>query len=142
MSTPSYHIPQSVQRPAVGWTAGVRFPVEARFLCFFRVQMDTEAHPASYPLSNEGSFPGGAEVNNGDDIFPLPRMFSWYGASLPYFSNTVAAWSKVRNVFFRLKHCDRDFESHTRHGCLSAFILYEYFWCPVHIAGFRWVGLC
>jgi hypothetical protein len=41
----------------------VRFPVGAgNFSIHHRVQNGSEAHPASYPMSNRGSFPGGKAV--------------------------------------------------------------------------------
>jgi hypothetical protein len=45
--------------------SGVRFPVRARiFSLLLRVQPGSGAHPASYPMGTESSFPGvkGAEV--------------------------------------------------------------------------------
>jgi hypothetical protein len=32
----------------------------------------------------------------------------------------IATRSKARTVFDRSKHCDHRFESHSRHGCVSA----------------------
>jgi hypothetical protein len=36
---------------------------------------------------------------------------------------TVAAWSEVLKYLRLLEHWDRGFEPHSRHGCMSAFIL-------------------
>jgi hypothetical protein len=47
----------------------------------------------------------------------------------------MATPSKERNILSLLKHWDRGFESHSRHACLSAFLLYSF--CPVQIAGLR-----
>jgi hypothetical protein len=47
-------------------------------------------------------------------------------ASVPI---TVAARSKARKYFRPLKHWDRGLEFHTKHGCLSVFILC--LCCPV-----------
>jgi hypothetical protein len=44
---------------ATGWTARVRFPAVHDFPLLHSVQTDPEAHPASYPMGNGGSFPGG-----------------------------------------------------------------------------------
>jgi hypothetical protein len=61
--TPSTHIwgigiAQSVQRRAMGWTAGVRFPAEAINYLLHSVQTGSEAHPASYTMGIGGSFSG------------------------------------------------------------------------------------
>jgi hypothetical protein len=43
-----------------GWGSRVRFPAVAEnFSPHHRVQNGCEAHPASYPMGNGGSFPGG-----------------------------------------------------------------------------------
>jgi hypothetical protein len=45
---------------ATGWTAGVRFPVEAKdFSLLHSGQTGSGAHPASHPLDTGDSFPGG-----------------------------------------------------------------------------------
>jgi hypothetical protein len=50
-------ITQSVQRQAMSWTAGFRFPAEARnFLLLRSAQTGSGAHPASYPMGIGGSF--------------------------------------------------------------------------------------
>jgi hypothetical protein len=60
MYLPEARIAQSVWRRATGWTAGVRFPVGERDFSLLRsVQTGSGAHPASYPMATEGSFPGG-----------------------------------------------------------------------------------
>jgi hypothetical protein len=65
-----------------------------RFCLIHRVQTGSGAHPASYPMGIEDSFPGvnrlgreadhphpsSAEVKNGGAISPLPRMASRHGA--------------------------------------------------------------
>jgi hypothetical protein len=44
----------------VGWSGGVRFPAgDGNFSLHHRVQTDSRAHPASYPICTEGSLPGG-----------------------------------------------------------------------------------
>jgi hypothetical protein len=49
-----------VYRWATGWMTGVRVPVEAEnFSLHHRVQTSSRIHPASYPMSTGGSFPGG-----------------------------------------------------------------------------------
>jgi hypothetical protein len=43
-----------------GRGSGVRFPAGAwNFSLLHRVQTSSEVHPASYPMGNGGSFPGG-----------------------------------------------------------------------------------
>jgi hypothetical protein len=46
---------QLVQRQAADWAAGVRFPAE---IVLHVVQTDYGAHPDSYQISTDGSFPG------------------------------------------------------------------------------------
>jgi hypothetical protein len=72
-----------------GWTARVRFPTVKDFSLLYSVQTDSETHPASYPMSTRGSFPGvkrqereadhlppsSAEVKKGEPIRPLPHVF-------------------------------------------------------------------
>jgi hypothetical protein len=49
----------SVVSNAKGWT-GFRFPAGAVFFSLrYRIQTGSGAHPASYPVGNGGSFPGG-----------------------------------------------------------------------------------
>jgi len=44
----------------MGWMTGVRFLVGAGiFSLCYHIQTSSEAHPASYPMSAKGSFPGG-----------------------------------------------------------------------------------
>jgi hypothetical protein len=45
---------------ATGWTAGVRFPAGSRDIpVLHKVQTDSGAHPASYPMCTGGLFPQG-----------------------------------------------------------------------------------
>jgi hypothetical protein len=70
----------------------VRFPVDEGN-CYFslRVQKDSGAHPASYPLGTEVSYPGGKAAGGGGvklvptlelygAIPPLPHTSPWHGA--------------------------------------------------------------
>jgi hypothetical protein len=51
---------QSVERRAKSWTAGVRFPAEARdFYLLHRVQTRSGIHPAAYPMGTGAFFSGG-----------------------------------------------------------------------------------
>jgi hypothetical protein len=44
-------IPQSIQRWAMGWTAGIRFPKEEKDVYILHsVQSEFGAHPASYAM--------------------------------------------------------------------------------------------
>jgi hypothetical protein len=44
----------------MGWTTGVRFPAGPGNFCLrHRIHTGFEAHPASYPIGNKDSFPGG-----------------------------------------------------------------------------------
>jgi hypothetical protein len=43
------------------------------------------------------------------------------------------------NCLHQLEHRHRGFESHSRHGCLYAFILC--LCCPVYVVAFRWTDL-
>jgi hypothetical protein len=57
---------------ATNWTTGGRSPAEAKYFSSnLRVQTGSEAHPASYPMSNGGSFPGG-KARTGRDADHLP----------------------------------------------------------------------
>jgi hypothetical protein len=52
--------PQSVQRRAAGWMAGVRFPAGVRhFSLLHGVQTSSGAGQVSYPMGTGGSFHGG-----------------------------------------------------------------------------------
>jgi hypothetical protein len=63
---------------------GVRFPAGAgNFSLHHRVQNGSGPHPASYPMSTRGSFPGGkAEVKNAWSYTSISKMPSWRGAQL------------------------------------------------------------
>jgi hypothetical protein len=53
-------IAQSVQRRVTDWTAGIRFPTEAKgFSLFHRVKTGCEAKPVSYPKKYRGRFTRG-----------------------------------------------------------------------------------
>jgi hypothetical protein len=58
-------IVQSVQRLGYGLDdrgSRVRFPAgTGDFSLYHRVQNDSGAHPASYPMGTRGSFPGGVK---------------------------------------------------------------------------------
>jgi hypothetical protein len=52
---PGARIAQSVQRRAMGWTAGIRFQARSRdFSLLHSVQTDFGAHQASYPKGTGG----------------------------------------------------------------------------------------
>jgi hypothetical protein len=64
----------------------VRFPAVARDVSLLHsVQTRSGAHPASYQMSNGGSFPGRETDHSPLSIAavgvtpPLPRMYSWRG---------------------------------------------------------------
>jgi hypothetical protein len=79
---------------------GVRLPTGAEnFSLSHRVQDDSGAHPASYPMSTRGSFPGGKAAGSWSGpltsiycrgqrihgaIPPLPNTLSWRGAQLKH----------------------------------------------------------
>jgi hypothetical protein len=72
-------IAQSVTRRATGWIAGVRFPIgESSFFLLHSVQTGSEAHPASYPMGSEGSFPGVLKLSTHIHLEPWSRMAELY----------------------------------------------------------------
>jgi hypothetical protein len=90
-------ISQAIQRRATGWTAGVRFPREAKDFSLLRTpQTGSGAHPASYSKGSGGSFlgpkrlgleanhspPPNAEVKNGGAVPPLRHTSLWRRAKL------------------------------------------------------------
>jgi hypothetical protein len=85
-------------------SSGVRFPTgAANFSLHHRAQNGSGAHPASYPMDNRGSFPGGgvkrtgreadnsppsAEVKECLELYLLsPGTPSWRGAQLQHRHN-------------------------------------------------------
>jgi hypothetical protein len=45
---------------SLDWTTGVRSPTEAKdFSSSLCIQTNSEAHPASYTMGTDGTFPGG-----------------------------------------------------------------------------------
>jgi hypothetical protein len=96
----------------MGWTAGVRFPAGARDFSLLSVQTHSRVHPASYPVGNRGSFPGGkvagheadhsppssAKVKNGGAIPPLPHTSSWRGAQLIKHMENISKYSLQTKV--------------------------------------------
>jgi hypothetical protein len=77
---------------AMGWSAGVRFPVRARdFYLLYSVQTGSGAHPASYPMGTgvqspgvklpgseaDHSTPSSAEVKNSGFMPALSHTSSW-----------------------------------------------------------------
>jgi len=99
---------------ASGWS-GARDPArDGHFSLQHRVQTDSGAHPASYPMGNTGAFPGGKAAvvlswqltfikcqgqRMCGDIPPHPNTPSWRGAqfkqTLPFTTNNTnmtAAW--------------------------------------------------
>jgi hypothetical protein len=56
LSVRGVRIAQSVLQQATGWKARVRFPAVQDVSLLHRLQRDSEAHPASYPMSTRGIF--------------------------------------------------------------------------------------
>jgi hypothetical protein len=93
-----------VQRWAMGWMIGVRFPAGAGNFSIHRVETGSGPHPASYPMRTRGSFPGGkaaggeadhsppssAEVKNAWSYTSTPpNEPSWRGAHLKESTGTT-----------------------------------------------------
>jgi hypothetical protein len=68
---------QQVQRRATGWTAGVRFPAEARYLFFLHFVQSPEIRRSGREADYS---PPTEEVKNNGAIPPLPHTSSWHGA--------------------------------------------------------------
>jgi hypothetical protein len=50
---------QFTEKQDMGWTIGIRFPEEVRFLSLNTIQTCCGAHPTSYPKGTKGTFPRG-----------------------------------------------------------------------------------
>jgi hypothetical protein len=59
----------------MGWTIGFLVSISGgtgNFSLHHRVKNGSEAHPASYPMGNRGSFPGGKAARREADHSPPP----------------------------------------------------------------------
>jgi hypothetical protein len=76
---------QSVQRLAMGWTTGLRFPAESRdFSLRHRLQPGSGVHPASYPMDTGVSFLGDKQSRGETDhSLKLARMLRMRGSITP-----------------------------------------------------------
>jgi hypothetical protein len=73
----------------MGWTAGVRIPAgETDFSLFHNVQIGSGAHPESYLMDTEGSFPGLKRLGREADHSPLSSAEVKNGGTIPPLAHT------------------------------------------------------